>query len=547
MEQPTIEFQVKGPDGNAQPITDHAIFQQLAQGGFAPLAISPDGQTVSMQDQQGQYDLPMATVLQNLGLGEIVGGKPLDADYENVEPGWRALVHKLPNDAQRKELLTQILTQRGIENPQLMGSGRDWHLFNPTNNSWMGITNSPDWDSSDLVEAGLEIPRFAASGLAGGGAAALTGGNPFAGMAGAAAGGGAVDALERGAMALLSPEYRNVVSQNAGENVADIAKGAAFDAAGFGVGKLAGKALGAATRGGASAVAPASALARGAGATSRIGGGLVEDAAGMLDGPVMSDLATTFVPGAAEAQGIGYLAEAPAWLAKQGARAMNAVGETDTMQRFAPSVAGKLRGTAQNLMRPRAPMSGVGPQPLSAKDVYGNLAEEATAKVRGFQGAGPHPEELMDQWRRASVAARKAGASPQEARAAGDQAAKAFERRFILNTDAPTKRAGEIGEKFGEYANLAEEGGRRLGRAAVGATRGGIKSVKALGGLARGTGEAAEAFGNFARPIEQQAYGRMATDRALEEPLAWAEEQWQPPWSRKPRRANMLHSTLAGN
>jgi hypothetical protein len=555
VEQPTIEFQVKGQGGEPQSVTDQQIFQQLAQGGFAPLSISPDGQTVTMQDQQGEYALPLSTVLQNLGMGEVVGGKPLDADYDNVEPGWRALVHKLPDDTQRREVLTQVLAQRGIQNPQLMGSGRDWHVFNPNNNSWMALTNNPEWDSSDLVEAGLEIPRFLASGAGGAAAGAATGGNPFAAMAGAAGGGGLVDAMERGAMAYFSPEYRDVVSKNAGGNVADLAKNMAYDAAGAGVAKLGGAALSAVTKGGAQAVNPVSTAMRGAGAVGRVGGELVHGAANAIDGPMGREVATSFVPGLAEAQGVGLLAEAPAWLARKGAGAIGAAGESQFLTKNFPGAADALSGFSERLLRSRAGGAPTLAQRIagntggtahgsSAANVVGNAAEGATSRVRQMMGHGAPQEEMRERLVDAYKEARRYGIDPRQARNIGRQSAQDYQGRFMRATDPVTQRAGQLGQKAGQYMDLAEEGGRKLGRSAAAVTGVGIKGVKNLGGLARGAGEGVEALGTLARPIEEQAYGTLASRAALESPFAFAEEQWAP-WRQKPRKATM-QSTLAG-
>lgn len=533
MDSPTVEFELAGD----QKITDQQVFQTLAEQGFNPTAVSPDGQMVTMQDGQGEYQTPMSAVLNNLGMGQMVGMKPLDADYSSADPMWRALVHKLPNDNDRRAVLQQILQQRGVQNPTIVGSGRDWHVFNPEGNYWVGLTNNPEWDATDLVEAGLEAPRFVASGLAGGAAAAGTGGNPFAGMAGAAAGGGAVDAMERGALAFFSPEYRQHLSQNPGATAADIAKGMAFDAAGMGIGKLAGKALGRATGGMATEAAPLSALARGGGTAGRVGGELTETMAGALDGPVMSDLATSFVPGAAEAQGLGYLMEAPAWLARNSAKGIDKLG--GAVEGALPRVGQGLKNVAGRMTQPRGNIPAG-----DTRNVVGNVMEGGMARARSAMGHGPHAEEMYDYWRRASVAARKAGASPNEARAAGDRAAQEFEGRFMRGSDPATRAAGNAGEKLGEYMNLAEEGGRNLGRVAVGGVRLGLKGVKTAGGLARRGGAAAESIGRRTVPIEASAYGRLGAERALEPAMSYAEEQWAPWYPRE--NQSKMRSTLAG-
>lgn len=554
MDQATIEFDLAGD----QKVTDQQIFQQLAQQGYQPLQVSADGQQVTMQDQQGQYQMPMAAVLNNLGMPQIVGGKPLDADYEHADPMWRALVTKLPDDDQRRQVLTQILQQRGIENPTLMGSGRDWHVYNPTNNSWIGMTNHPDWDKTDLVEAGLEIPRIAASGLAGGAATTMSGGNPLAGMAGAAAGGGAADALERGALAMLSPEYRSVVGQNPGANASDLVKNMAWDAAGMGAGKLAGKGLSRLTGGLAEEAAPISAMMRGGGAATRVGGELAHGAASLVDKPVGRELGAAFLPGLAEAQGVGMLAEAPAWLARKGAQGIGALGESGTLQRNLPRAADALSGFSERLLRNRAgqaaptlmqrmsgkPLMQGATHTLDARNVMGNGAESITSRVRQMMGKGAAPEELRDALQGAYRESRRYGLNPAESARIGRQAAQDFQGQYMRATDPVTRRAGQLGEKAGEYMNLAEEAGGHLGRVASGVAGAGIKSVKGLGGLARRAGGAAEALGSVARPIETQAYGRAAVEGALDPLAQMAEEQWAP-WRQKRQRATMK-STLAG-
>jgi hypothetical protein len=290
----SVEFTLQGSNGQTGVVDANYVVSQLQEAGYNPQGVSADGLTMTLVDDQGPYEVKTTEALKNLGW-TVQTALPQNADYDNVQMGWRAAITKLPDDDTRRAYIEGQMKKLGHEAPSIVGSGRDWYAFNPASNQYVALTNNPTWDTSDLVEGGLEGMRAVGSAL-GGGAGALSGGGTPAsialGMGGAAAGGAAVDTIQNLALGYLDPQFRETATKNMGAMGSDMAWKAGLDgltAGAFGsLAKYGGK-LGA----GLAQASPVSRAMQGTGASMQVAGRGVKGVAGALDNRVGHDLATS--------------------------------------------------------------------------------------------------------------------------------------------------------------------------------------------------------------------------------------------------------------
>jgi len=215
-----LEFDVSGPSGQEQGVSVDNLVQLLSQDGEQVLNVSPDGLTLQVMGMNGPISVPTEQAWQSYGL-QVTGSKPTQADYSQVNPAHRAAIEAIGDEDLKKVYLEGALKKQGIKNPQIMGNGRDFFYFDPQFGKYVALTNNPDWDKSDLAEAGAALPRIAGS-IVGGAAGALAGNIP-GGMAGAAAGGALGNTAAQGLVGYFNPDAGQVMSQNMGK----MAKGAA--------------------------------------------------------------------------------------------------------------------------------------------------------------------------------------------------------------------------------------------------------------------------------------------------------------------------------
>lgn len=344
-----MNFNVSHPGGAGGSLTATDVLDQVKNLGYNPQSVSPDGMTMTLMDDQGEYQMPIPKLLSSMGW-KVNAALPENADYSGVQPEWRAAIGGLADDDMKRAYIEGKMKRAGVEQPQVTGGGRDWYVFNPGTNQWIGATNNPDWDKSDLVEGAMTGARAVGAALGGAGGAALGGGTPasIAGaMGGSALGGGAVDSLMRGGLASFDPEYRQVAGQNVGAIAGDVGFNAAIDGAtgGLGVGLPAGiKAAFGQGAGQAAKTAmyagPASTLARGTGRTVRAAGQLTGVAGRGLDtslGKLGAEVATPIV---ADVAGAGALLQAPGWLPRGAAKAAGWAGNkvSQAAQEAAPNL-----------------------------------------------------------------------------------------------------------------------------------------------------------------------------------------------------------------
>jgi hypothetical protein len=566
-----IEFKIEGQNGQAGRVDANYVLNQLQQGGYNPQGLSADGLKLTLQDAQGPYEIKTADALQNLGW-KVNDATPMNADYENVQPGWRAAVHKLPDDDTRRAYIEGQLRKVGVEAPQITGAGRDWYVFNPQTSQWIGVTNSPDWDTSDLVEAGLEAPRAIGAALGGAGGAILGGGpaSLATGPAGAATGGAGVDFIERSALAHGYPGlfegddvYRDVVGKNLGATAVDMAGKAGLDAATQGAFQgvpMLAKAVSPKLGNLAETLVEASPISRSAqtvGAGAQMIGGGAKGLAKAVDTPLGRDLLSVGLPLAGDMSAAGFLAQAPSYLSTAGVKGLGKLGESGLAQRYAPKAASWMRrqsdelsrgsdlfnkgfaeeaqgfaSNAANAMRGKMGAE-YGPRQATPSVIYENLGRKA--HIRG----GELLQKFKNRTQRTPLedimARREGGESMLDA--LGEVP---FERELAQRTMGST-RGADMGRRFGQVMENVNDLGAGLQRGASAMTGAALKGVRAGGAATQGTGTALRAGGTFAKPLETRAYARYGSEEGLRQDM----EELNPLRRRRP--SYMIGSELAQN
>lgn len=482
----SMDFHVENQQGHAGVVDDDHVLSQLKQMGYPVAGISADGMHVTFNDpQQGQYQVKTQDALKEMGWN-VKSMLPSSPDYDNIQSSWRAGIESLPqDDDMRKAYLEAKLRRQGIQDPSIVGTGSDWHVFNPQTSQWIALTNKPGIDTSDLAEVAAAAPHFLGSALGGtaGGALGTGLGGPVGSVAGAAVGAGlggaGGDALERYAMSRFDPEYRQIASQHFGDVAKDVAKTGGMDALTFG--GL--KALGLASPALRTMIAkgPVSTGLKTLGAATEGAGALAGGGAKALAGsPGASEFAANFVPGLGDAMNVGELAQLPGSAVRAIPRTLNWLGSNEVVAPlFGDEGAAGLRSAAEAIAKPRA---GMGPS-------------TAQTFARALGGA----EE---------------SSTVQEA---GNALGNLFEKGAgWAGYPEGGEAAGRFGEALGRSAGHLENVGRGVTRTGVGAFRMGMRGVQGVGRGAQMIGAGARNLGTMAQPLEVPAAARYGVGKAEE-------------------------------
>ena len=437
-----MEYHVEHPSGAAGVLTPNDITQQLQAQGFNPQGISADGMLMTLHDDQGPYQVKVADTLKGLGWN-VAAMKPQDADYDAVQMPWRAAVLKLPDDDMRRAYIEGQMRRAGVEQPQIVGQGRDWYVFNPNSSRWVAATNSPEWDSSDLVEAGLEIPRVAAATIGGSAGFAVGGGTPLSALgaaAGAGLAGGSVDAAERLALAAYDPVFREQLQQRGGwtSMAKDLGVHAGIDAVAGGFGAAA-PMVARGLLGSGAGKAAANVIDNGLLSQGMRGAGRVTEAAGeatnlagrALDYPIAKDIISYSTPVTGDIATAGWLAQAPGYIPRAMTKATGYLGEN--MPRWAEEGAGALHQLAGK--------SGTGAERRALVDAYRMARQHGLPAQEAFGIGRDAAGDLAAN--RAAFAAKAGEMVDEPARAMRGFAKDVFRQR---RPSAPQSTAEEMGD-----------------------------------------------------------------------------------------------------
>jgi hypothetical protein len=501
--------------GQEQSIDTDALARGMAQSGYQVVGKSPDGQELTIQDEKGQFKMHVHDVLHNMGY-QVKGSmpKPDSTDYGGINLEHRMAVTELPDDDAKKAYIEAKVKRQGVDNPMVIGQGRDWFYFDPDQGKYVALTHSPHWDmkslGADMGEA-LPIAAHAVGAVGGGiaaGAAGLTGG-PMAipaAMAGAAGGGALAEGGIRAYLAGIDPEYRNTLSL--GEQLKEIGLSAAPDAALAGGGGLlvkgAGKLFGSAGKAGVQSLlkGPVSSAAQ---ATGEGLAGVGDIAGTVGKGVANSELAqqglASMLPGTSTAQLAGMAGKLPEqvitavprvgkWLSKTNA-AKSALGEEG-----AANLGAKASGYLEGL-----PMSEEAKAALRP-DRFTRLQDMLR---KGYEKVGlEKPVQEVAEAKNVLATAGRRGA--EEANALIQNSGGMGPKNFGIN---PVK-AEVLGAKVGNFAQKLGKAADVLDSAATGTIKGGANMVRGAGNAAYYGGKTLSTAGQLAKPFEAQAEAQLA-------------------------------------
>lgn len=495
MAGPVMQFQVVGPQGDTTTVDDGYIMQNLNALGYQPQGISPDGTTLTLLDAEGPYEVKVEDALKDVLGWQPQGVQPLNADYSQVSPELRALVHQMPDDLAKRSFLEGKMREYGHQDTQIIGQGRDWYAYNPHENKWMGLTNSPEWDLSDLSEAGLVGGRALAS--AGGAiAGALTGGGVGA-IPGAAAGGAAFDIGSRGISAAIDPAFRDVAEENLGGMAKDVGMGAAIDAGTMGLGRMIPT---------SAMRAPLSAIGQKLGSFAEETGKGLSKVGGFMGGKTASEVASTIA--APDAGMVTMGLQLPREVMTAIPRAAGWLAESPVGQKMLSEEARQgMLNWSQNLLKPRVPQT--------------TWAEEMAQSVAG-QG---------------SRAAYRPGARDVATNIADTFRPQGPDYQSLLGKPLKSPAWADAIENAGRYADMFASAGEQLQKPLTAATQGLFKTAQGVGAGMRYGGGAMRNAGQLGRALEAPAYGQMSY-QAMGRPMMGAEEEAMFPRRPKKRRAN---------
>jgi hypothetical protein len=419
-----IEFEIGTPD-NSGTFSLDTVVETLGSEGVPIAGLSADGFTAFVQNPDGNLTpTPITQLLSNAGYN-LMAAKPQGTNFERVDPELRFLVDRFSDDDKKQAFLQQHLASNGVPNAQVMGSGSDWHYFDPNSKSWFALTNKPGMDFSDFAEYGPQVAKgvLGTVGALGAGTLGLAGGPAGAGAAAVAGGGGAAAAGEGLLQALgagMSQDFRNtqdvanVASKVGGEallgGATSLLPGGAFAAQGL---RTAGRTVPSVLRAAETAnkVLGSGPISRTAAGTMRgveAVSGAGADLAGYLAKPGMPrDIATSLIPGLGQMQMAGFLAQGPAalaagipkaaqWLGRQAddlgvsAQTRNAISRIESLGQKIPERG--LFGAEEAIRKASDRLAGATPAEIAQKfgqtdvrDVLGNLGSRFSqnAKQRG--------------------------------------------------------------------------------------------------------------------------------------------------------------------
>lgn len=519
-----LQFEVTNPEGETKPVSVESLADILqSKFGEQVLGISPDGMTLQVMDTDGPIDVPVMEAFHSIGF-QASNPTPQKPDYSQVSPSARAAITAIGGEDNKLAYLKMLEQKRGNLNPQIMGSGRDFFVFDPQTNQYRALTNNPEWDSSDLAEFGVEAPGAIGSIIGGGlGAAggAAAGGVPAIPglMAGAAAGSAIGNSVTKIATSILDPDAGKVMGNSLGRQAAGVAGSAAMDAVGAGVGaKIPGLASTAAKYGG-DVVASA--------------GRMMGHGAKMIDKPLGRDIVGSMVTGPTMATaelGLrapaeimkaanrfpGWLgqkmAQAPEWLESKGLMSDLGPEAQEATKRWFGKQASQLQNYTKRLnVKTDFPSNARGEMMRDAEK-FANFAggkpkqspvtlEDELANLGEYMGAGKKGRQIQH-------VAEEGGYSPSEA-------------RMFARTEESNPAWAAVGAKAGRALETANSLGKGIGAANQAVGGGVIKGIRGAGVLTTAAGDAARYAGTAMSPLENRFLSRYGSEEYLKKKRPW--------------------------
>ena len=320
---PTMGYYVTNPIGEKSMVSDEAVHSKLARAGYNVVGRTPDGMGLIFKDPQdgSQYTEGINTVLQQAPFNyKVTNVKPLDPSEHAVQAGFANAVSQLPDDNQRHAYLKQRLSENGMENPQVIGSGDEYYAFDPSTNKWNALTKTTGISLANMVPVAQQVARgmgMAGGAIAGAGAGAVGGpvGAFLGGSGGAALGEGAVDTGMRALTGLLDPAFRQNTTLGSQATQGGINAGIA-GLTGGGVGAFPAMSEGAITK-----------VAGGLGGALETAGNIVKPVGQAMQNPAVNEGLQYITPGLNSLQGAEVALQTPEWLTNMVPNAIGAAGK----------------------------------------------------------------------------------------------------------------------------------------------------------------------------------------------------------------------------
>lgn len=503
----TVDVSTKDGD---QTLSVQDIMAQLNEAGYGAKAVSPDGLNITMEDDQGDYTLPIHQVLQNVG-AKVKSIKPDQADDSGINALWAYGISSLPedDDVRKAYLTSKLQKEAGVANPNVIGSGEDWFYFNPQTQKYMSLTSGNITSKiASLAPTAMKIAGSTVGGVAGAIGGGLTSagiGTVPGGALGAVAGGQGGSLLNRTIAGILDPEISQKTADYYGNDYGKMLKDKAPDMVFDAVGGLIPAAVPKAFAHGIG-----SKVMKAGGAVSKYVGGGIQTVAGALDNTFGRTVARMPVTDGLEAATM--LARAPDWLTRNIPEGISKLGQKaseiankswvkgeqpnwlvqkamdlgakvdgidlmkprlgvldDAVLQKAQNAAGKI---ANPSFVPQTPPTGT-----RARDILGNLGEALGSKSnpKGFM----KPGEIYS----------------------ADEAVRLGEEALLKNT----VRGGRIGETIGHGIDTLTKASRGIDKGLDASTRFALGGAKQVGRTMKAAGQKSQILGTLAEPWENRA------------------------------------------
>jgi len=557
-----LSFKVSGPDGEGW-VTSQEVLQDLQEGGFEPIGLSPDGMSVTFMGSKGQFSKPIPEIAQQMGMqvGEVL---PENPGTDLLDTGLRFSVETIPDDDSRRMFLqSKIDRQYGEKAPKVMGQGSDWYFVDPNSGQYQALTNAPGIDQSDIGQLGAVVPKLAAetagyamAGPLGGGAGNMAANSVIRTIAGAKEGKGLEqfanfmnmsnmsDPMKAGALteerydlgeqmkANMDPDYMAAFPQD--EQGTEMLKEGGISTAFGGLASGMGKAFPAAR-----SFMQSGPFSRGAeavgGAAEVAGAGAKHAGAFATGGPLRRETMAYMAPGVGDVALAGTMARLPRGAATMGVEGLESLGRSEFAKKtIGEGAAGKIAGFAEEVAKPRPGVDmaeqvlsgsrGISPEGrigTNTRDIFGNIGEMTGKKFQDIA----HQRALSKL-----LAGKDPGISSFMTQAA-DMAAERL------------PRAGEI---FGQGLENLGKAGRAVERGAIGLTTGLGKGVQYGGAGVEMAGRGLSAGARGLRPVEPYAWYGAGRSAIPDWPKS-EEEIIFDRWRKRRERDNMgLDFAMAG-
>lgn len=519
-----LQFDATNLQGNTQPVSVQGLAKALAAKGEEIAGISPDGMSIQVMDEGQPITVPVSEAFQKLGF-QVANPRPTDADYSQVSPHARAAITAIGGEDNKIAYLKMLEQRNGNPSPQIIGGGRDFFVFDPQTQKYRALTNNPDWDVSDLAEAGAEAPgaigATIGAGLGAASGAATAGTTSVPGlMAGAAAGSAFGNSLTKVALGIQDQDARKAMLDSPVRQAAGVAGTAALDAATAGLGSKVPGLMSQTARG-------AGRVMSGVGRVMGHGAKVVDnefgrDVVGSMINPVGQGMATAEValkapaaltraanrfpgwlgqqmekaPAWAESKGItGVLGDdawkaTKEWMTKRAGDLQNYTKRLDLKTDLPSNTRGEMLKNAEKIggwMGGRKPSSGV-----TIEDELANLGE--------YVGGGKQSRDVYHM-------AEADGMSPFEA------------RTYARNPLG--EQWGKVGAKGGRLMDTLDAAGDLAGAVNRGIGGAAIKATRGAGIASNLAGDAMQYGGALTSPLENRFLARYGSEEALRRRRPW--------------------------